>query len=201
MRRFLLPLSLTVLALAVAVVVGLQPRAALARPEVNLDKANINKVLDALHEAASKADGPRYFSCFSEDAVFLGTDETERWPMNLFKEYAAERFSKGQGWTYTPTFRCVYVAQDRTVAWFDELLSNQKYGVCRGSGVLINNGAAWLVTQYNLSKPIPNDLFPRFAGEIKEWDRAKQEAFEKDQEERERKAREAQERAGTPAPK
>jgi hypothetical protein len=35
-------------------------------------------VLDDWHDAAAKADEPRYFAHFSSDAVFMGTDATER---------------------------------------------------------------------------------------------------------------------------
>src|SRR5262245_50400204 len=97
----------------------------------NMDRALINHVLDLLHTAASEADGKTYFEQFAPDAIFLGTDATERWTLEDFKTYAQARFDKGQGWTYKSTYRSVYVSADRTVAWFDELLSNEKYGVCR----------------------------------------------------------------------
>lgn len=47
---------------------------------------------------------------------------------------------------------------DGATAWFDELLSNDAYGTCRGSGVLLLTGSGWRIAQYNLSIPIPNDL-------------------------------------------
>ena len=34
--------------------------------------------------------------------------------------------------------------------WFDEELSNEKYGVFRGTGVLIKKDNNWLISQYNL---------------------------------------------------
>lgn len=139
------------------------PSAAIAQEAATPDKALINRTLDTLHQAASKADGEAYFACFDETAIFMGTDAEERWTLAQFKQYASERFATGKGWTYTPTYRSVYIRPDRTVAWFDELLDNEKYGTCRGSGVMINNGAAWLIVQYNLSVPIPNDLLPKVA--------------------------------------
>ena len=34
------------------------------------------------------------------DAIFLGTDKTERWTVEEFKAYAEPAFSDGNGWTY-----------------------------------------------------------------------------------------------------
>lgn len=115
-------------------------------------------VLDAFHRAASEADGHRYFDLFAEDAVFLGTDASERWSVEEFRAFAEPYFSAGRGWTYTPQERHVVVSADGDTAWFDELLANDAYGTCRGSGVLVLTGSGWRIAQYNLSIPIPNEL-------------------------------------------
>src|SRR5690606_18627761 len=99
-----------------------------------------------------------YFALYADDAVFLGTDSTERWTIDEFKAYTKPRFSEGGGWTYRSTQRHVSFTPDGHTAWFDELLWNTSYGTCRGSGVLIKVGDDWKVSQYNLSIPIPNDL-------------------------------------------
>ena len=101
----------------------------------NNDKTQINKVLDDLHNYASKADGTNYFKLFDSEAIFFGTDATERWHINEFKDYALKRFETGTGWTYKPISRNIYINEN--TAWFDEELSNEKYGVFRGTGVLI----------------------------------------------------------------
>jgi hypothetical protein len=130
-------------------------------------RVEVVRVLDALHDAASKAQANRYFSLFAPDAVFLGTDASERWTLDQFKAYALPYFARGQGWTYTPVERHTGVSQDGW-AWFDELLENQKYGLCRGSGTLRQqSNGAWLIVQYDLSVPIPNDLLPHVAEEIR----------------------------------
>ncbi len=49
------------------------------------DKAAIASVLDQLHDAASEADGERYFGLFAPNAIFFGTDATERWPIGEFR--------------------------------------------------------------------------------------------------------------------
>jgi hypothetical protein len=52
----------------------------------------------------------------------------------------------------------VVIEQAGNTAWFDEMLMNEKYGLCRGSGVLRKLGGRWLVSQYNLSFPVPNEV-------------------------------------------
>lgn len=169
----------------------LSPRTLRAQQEATADKALINRTLDSFHQAAARADGKAYFAHFDEKAIFLGTDASERWTLDLFHIYADKRFAEGKGWTYTPTYRSIYVSADRTVAWFDELLHNEKYGTCRGTGVMLNNGAAWLITQYNLSVPIPNELLPKVAEMIDAFEAAPADAV---------KAEDGKTRAAEPAP-
>ena len=116
-------------------------------------------VIDALHAAASSADGAAYFALFAPDARFIGTDATERWTLAEFRAYAEPYFARGQGWTYTPVERTVTLApiQCMCIAWFDEVLDSQSYGVTRGSGVLRKTRSGWKIEQYVLSFAVPND--------------------------------------------
>jgi ketosteroid isomerase-like protein len=119
----------------------------------------VDKALDAFHTAASKADEEAYFALLAPNAVFLGTDATERWDKTAFRAFAHPHFSQGKGWTFKPRDRHVDFSQDGRVAWFDELLDSESYGECRGTGVLEKaaNGG-WKILQYNLTIPMPNDL-------------------------------------------
>lgn len=119
---------------------------------------SVAATLDALHAAASAADGDRYFALFAEEGVFFGTDATERWTVEQFKAYALPFFEQGRGWTYSPTERNVFVSGDGTTAWFDERLFNETYGETRGTGVLVLRGGSWRIAQYNLTIPVPNEL-------------------------------------------
>lgn len=120
--------------------------------------AAIDQVLDALHDAAARADEARYFALFADDAVFLGTDATERWSKDQFRAYAHPLFAQGKGWAYSKVTRNIFVADDGRFAWFDETTSNAKLGDCRGTGVLVRRGERWKIAQYNLTIPIPNEL-------------------------------------------
>ena len=133
--------------------------------------AAVGEVLDKFHDAASRADGNLYFSLFAKDAVFIGTDATERWSVDEFRAFAEPYFSKGRGWTYTKTERRVYVATGGETAWFDEMLWNEKYGTCRGTGVLVLTDDGWRIAQYHLTFPIPNDLSAEFTARIKELEK------------------------------
>jgi len=127
--------------------------------EQNENGRNVDEVLTAFHGAAAEADGELYFSLLAENAVYIGTDATERWTIDEFKAFAEPYFAKGRGWTYTAT---------EPVAWFDEILWNESYGTCRGTGVLLLVEGDWRIAQYHLTFPIPNDLSREITTRIKE---------------------------------
>jgi hypothetical protein len=120
--------------------------------------SDIDTTLNRFHEAASKADGAAYFALFAPEGVFIGTDAAERWTVGEFRAYAMPYFAKGKGWTYLPRNRHIQLSPQGNVAWFDEILDNASYGVCRGSGVLRRDRGQWLICQYHLTIPVPNDL-------------------------------------------
>ena len=133
-------------------------------------EAAVGAVLDTFHRAAAEADGDLYFGLFTDDAVFLGTDVTERWSIDQFKAFAEPYFSKGQGWDYVPGERHVVILPGGVTARFDEILSNESYGTCRGTGVLILTPADWRISQYSLTIPIPNELARDVVRRIKEFE-------------------------------
>lgn len=122
-------------------------------------ETEIAAVLDRLNEASSAADGAAYFSLFTPDARFIGTDATERWSLAEFRAYAQPIFARGRGWTYAARARAITVApiECRCVAWFDEELENATYGQTRGSGVLRLTPDGWKIEQYVLSFAVPNE--------------------------------------------
>jgi ketosteroid isomerase-like protein len=129
--------------------------------------AGPGEALDAFHRAASEADLKAYFDLMTDDVVFLGTDGTERWQGQAFRQFVRPHFEAGRGWTYLPSARVVQLDSSGRVAWFDEVLHNDELGACRGSGVLVLESGQWKVAQYNLSVPIPNDLVLGVAAQIR----------------------------------
>lgn len=132
---------------------------------------DVAAVLDKLHGSAASASFVDYFSTFARDGVFIGTDESETWSVEEFKAYAKPYFDQGRGWTYTPTQRHIYFSQSGDVAWFDEMLDSQSYGVTRGTGVLEQINGKWLITQYHLTIPLPNELVDDVVKQIKAADK------------------------------
>lgn len=154
------------LALSVLSLLSAGPVLAASNTQEKQPESVIAEQLDRFHQAAANADGEAYFNLFSNDGVFIGTDASERWPLDAFKKFAEPYFSQGKGWTYLPRDRTIVVHGD--VAWFDELLDNESYGECRGSGVLVKEKGQWKIAQYNLHFPIPNDLAKQITQMIKE---------------------------------
>lgn len=134
---------------------------------VEEERAAVSAHLDALHEAAANAQFDRYFGLYTEDAVFMGTDATERWNLDQFKGYAEVPFGEGRGWTYTMTERNVFLGPSLDVAWFDERLQNANFGETRGTGVLVKQNGQWRIAQYNLTIPVPNDLARGLVAQIR----------------------------------
>ena len=132
-------------------------------------ETEIAAVLDRLNAASSAADGATYFSLFTPDARFIGTDATERWSLAEFRAYAQPFFAQGRGWTYTPHARVITVApiECRCIAWFDEELDNATYGQTRGSGVLRLTPDGWKIEQYVLSFAVPNEKADRVVAAIR----------------------------------
>lgn len=120
----------------------------------------VEETLDILHAAAAHADLKAYFNVFAPDATFLGTDLQERWTIPEFYLYAKPHFDHGQGWTYTLVSRNITYYNDNSVACFDEILQNDRFGMSRSSGVAVRQSQqqSWKILQYHLTVPIPNHL-------------------------------------------
>ncbi len=155
------------LTMIIITIFSLQKAAGMNNNPLKSTTAEVENVLDSFHEAASKADGKTYFSLFTPDGVFIGTDATERWIVEEFKKYAEPHFKNGKGWTYIKKTRHVNFSPSEEIAWFDEILDSKVYGTSRGSGVLRKINHHWRIAQYHLTFPIPNNLAEKFTTEIK----------------------------------
>jgi len=136
-------------------------------------KNEIGNVLNTFHQAAADANQILYFSLLDEQAVFLGTDSSERWNKKEFSDFVTPYFSKGRGWLYQPSQRSITLISQKnsneTLAFFDELLESKSYGQCRGSGVLRLTSKGWKILQYNLSIPVPNGIANDVVEKIKSY--------------------------------
>lgn len=116
----------------------------------------INGLLDNWHHAAAVADEAAFFGSMTEDARYIGTDETENWKRDELKEWSKEYFDRESAWDFKKKTRNVYMNTDGKLAWFDETLDTWM-GVCRGSGVVVLTGNGWKIQHYVLSVAVPND--------------------------------------------
>lgn len=188
------------------------PGAAHTRADDQADIAEINALIDGWHDAAARGDFERYVAAMTDDAVFLGTDASERWAGEEFRRFARPYFKGpteyGKGaWTYRPATRFVTLAaaagagaagptadpagpadgaHKAGVAWFDELLTHDTYGRCRGTGVVVRvprSGAGpdpddahnppahqWRIAHYSLTFLVPNDVAREVTGRIREFE-------------------------------
>ncbi len=138
--------------------------------EKNTTKKTIEDTLDAWHQAAANADFEAYFGLMTDTAIFIGTDATEIWDVEAFKNYSKPHFDKGRAWSFKAIDRNVYVeGLNPSIAWFDEHLETQM-GICRGSGVLKKVNGNWQVHHYVLSIAVPNENVSELTKMKSEWD-------------------------------
>ena len=121
-----------------------------------LEKKEINSVVNQWHKAAAEANFDNYFGLMTDDAVFIGTDASENWNRKDFEAYSKPHFDKGKAWTFHTLERNIYVDKSNKIAWFDELLDTS-FKICRGSGVLEKANGKWKIKHYVLSMTIPNE--------------------------------------------
>lgn len=121
----------------------------------------IDTFIDEWHAAASQADAQSFFGKMAENAVYIGTDATERWSKSEFYAFAKPYFDKGKAWDFKAYNRQVHVSKDGKYVWFSELLTTWM-GICRGSGVLEKTPTGWQIQQYHLSVTVPNEIIKDF---------------------------------------
>ena len=128
----------------------------------------IDRLLDGLHQDAHEGNFKSYFDRYTSDAIFLGTDKTERWTIEEFKAYAKPAFADGNGWTYSVVERNWEGAGD--THWFDEILFNEKLGHCRGTGVVQLIEGEWKIPHYALTMLVPNEIAADVGAQTQEAD-------------------------------
>ena len=137
---------------AIVVSLALLPAMSLADNQ----RAAIDALIDGLHQDAHEGNFHTYFDRYTPDAVFLGTDKSERWTIDQFKVYAEPAFEDGHGWTYSVKER--NWEGEGSTRWFDEVLLNEKLGHCRGTGVVELIDGEWKIAHYALTMLVPNEI-------------------------------------------
>jgi len=120
------------------------------------EKEAIQTLLNNWHLNASEANFDAYFNAMSDKSIFIGTDASENWNIEAFKNFSKPHFDKGKAWDFNAIDRNIYMDTEGNIAWFDELLDTWM-GICRGSGVLKKTDNSWKIEHYVLSLTTPND--------------------------------------------
>ena len=116
---------------------------------------DVHAVMDDWHGAAAVGDRDRYLAHFAQDAIFMGTDPTERWDLATFSAYVREHFKPGAGWTFQPSNRHIMLSSGSDMAWFDEELDSEGANNLRGTGVLRRDGDVWKIVHYSMVFTVP----------------------------------------------
>ncbi len=129
-------------------------------------KQIIHKHMETWHKLAANADD-KYFDFMTDDAIYIGTDATERWTKQEFMKFAMPYFKKGKAWDFKTIRREVYFTGNEKNAWFEESLDTWM-GECRASGVLEETADGWKILHYHLSLTVPNEKIEGFMKLVKE---------------------------------
>lgn len=131
-------------------------------------RQRIAAFLDEWHDDAAHS-RMRYFDKIAQNGVYIGTDKSERWTRDDFKQWAKPYFAQPSAWAFHAVKRNIAFSGDKTYVWFDEQLDTQM-GLCQASGVIQNTKEGLQILHYQLSLAIPNPLVEHLQGEIKEFD-------------------------------
>jgi ketosteroid isomerase-like protein len=112
-------------------------------------------LIDSWHQAAAEADETVFFDLMAEDAVYIGTDASERWSREELREWSVDYFERESAWSFKPYDRHFYFSKNGHVVWFNELLETWM-GTCRGSGVMQKHRDGWKIKHYHLSVTVNN---------------------------------------------
>jgi len=134
----------------------------------------IDRFINAWHNAAARADADAYFGAMTEDCVFIGTDATERWTREQLREWAAQYFEGDSAWVFRSTQRNIMLASGGQLAWFDEQLDSPHMGAVRGTGIVVKTNAGWKMKHYTLSFAVPNALADELVMRIAEHEQAEE---------------------------
>jgi hypothetical protein len=164
-------LSRVVVLLLVAAAVGCTNTAPAGQPPASSDAdftARVNAFVDAWHDDAAHA-RPTFFDKIASDGIYIGTDKTERWGREAFREWAKPAFARPVAWAFTPLHRNVQFSPDRRFIWFDEQVRSSM-GILQASGVMRPTASSFEIVHYQLSIAVPNDVIPQVTGAIKAFE-------------------------------
>lgn len=122
---------------------------------------SLNQFMDSWHLAAAEANAEEFFGRMREDAIYIGTDKSERWLRDDLRKWSAKAFARESAWTFVASERNWQVHPDQQFAICDELLITWM-GPCRATAVLTWEKEGWKIIHYQLSVTIDNEKIESF---------------------------------------
>lgn len=129
--------------------------------EIANPNAEMDKVIDQWHQAAAVGDSAGFFGLMTADAIYLGTDEKERWDRTSMGKDLGKYFNGKKAWKFIPYNRKYIVLEDKKSILFDECLSTWM-GPCKATGKLTKVKGKWLISYYNLNVAVSNDVVKQY---------------------------------------
>lgn len=116
----------------------------------------IYRVLSDHLEAVATKNVPLLRSVFHQEAVFIGSDDTELWTKDTLIEKLQD---SANGWDMRKCHSRDVNLIDADTATFFEVIEHVRYGIFRGSGLITKGGTrSWCIRHYTLSFSVPNSL-------------------------------------------
>jgi ketosteroid isomerase-like protein len=130
-------------------------------PDEELTRFVIDSLINEWHHAAAISNAKAFFGFMTKDAVYIGTDSSERWHRDELAAWSGKYFERPSAWDFKPISRNITFSPGKDVAWFDELLDTWM-GVCRSTGVVELVDQQWKLVHYQLSLTLPNEKLDDF---------------------------------------
>lgn len=121
------------------------------------DRIQVDSMINQWHRAASTGDGPSFFGRMTHDAIYLGTDASERWTRTSMEADLGKYFNGKRAWHFIPYDRTYFSLDNSQDVFFDEYLKTWM-GTCRGAGLITKENGMWKIKYYQLSVAVPNDV-------------------------------------------
>lgn len=117
----------------------------------------MDEAINKWHKAAAVGDSAGFFGLMTEDALYLGTDEVERWTRTTMGKDLGKYFKGKKAWNFIPYNRIYTSMGNKNSILFDECLQTWM-GPCKSTGVLTKVKGEWKISYYNLNVAVSNDV-------------------------------------------
>jgi ketosteroid isomerase-like protein len=124
-------------------------------------EVKLDSLMERWHLAAAEADAKHFFELMADDAIYIGTDPTERWLASELQEWSQAAFEEAPAWDFKALERNWGIDSSKTLAWCDEILQTWM-GKCRATAILRKEEDCWRIIHYQLSVTVLNEKMENF---------------------------------------